>query len=124
MESRSRAESIFGTRSDGSPRVSFDRSDPIGARSDIILEKCYRNSRPVLVSAHALGFGIYRRPQEAGGVGLVQMFDHPQLWEEIGYRRKEGRLEAGSVVTLLRPEETSPRFLESHSPIDDLIGFP
>jgi superfamily I DNA and RNA helicase len=51
------------------------------------------------------------------------MFDHPQLWEEIGYRLKEGELKAGSSVTLVRTEETSPKFLEEHSAIDDLVQF-
>ena len=51
------------------------------------------------------------------------MFDHPQLWEEIGYRLREGNLEEGSSITLYRPGETSPEFLENHSDIDDLIQF-
>ena len=32
-------------------------------------------------------------------------------------------MEEGSSVTLYRPEETSPKFLEDHSHIDDLIQF-
>ena len=51
------------------------------------------------------------------------MFDHPQLWKEIGYSLKDGKLEGGSTVTLCRTAETSPPFLEEHSPIDDLIRF-
>ena len=51
-------ETMFGAREDGKPRVRFDDSNGADAR-DIILEKCYRNSRPMLVTAHALGFGIY-----------------------------------------------------------------
>jgi superfamily I DNA and RNA helicase len=116
-------EEIFGTMADGSPNGRFSDMVGDGPRHDIILEKCYRNSRPVLVTAHALGFGIYREPPKAGGTGLVQMFDHPQLWEEIGYRVKEGELRPGSSVVLYRTEDTSPKFLEEHSPIDDLIQF-
>ena len=92
-------------------------------RRDIILEKCYRNSRPVLVTAHALGFGIYRKPSAQDSVGLVQMFDHPQLWEEIGYERRAGRLHPGADVVLARSDATSPSFLESHSVVDDLVVF-
>ncbi len=51
------------------------------------------------------------------------MFDHPQLWEEIGYRPQDGELKEGSSITLYRTEETSPKFLEDHSDIDDLIQF-
>ncbi len=116
-------EEIFGKKVDGSPKVRFDDVSGNEAQRDIILKKCYRNSRPVLVTAHALGFGIYRETQQSSGTGLIQMFDHPELWEEIGYQRRDGKLEEGSSVTLYRPEETSPKFLEDHSPIDDLIQF-
>ena len=114
-------EEIFGINTDGSPLVQFDNTG--GPQHDIILDKCYRNSRPVLVTAHAIGFGIYREPQDENKTGLVQMFDHPQLWGEIGYQQKEGVLEEGAPVTLHRPEKTSPKFLEDHSDIDDLIQF-
>lgn len=116
-------EKIFGTKADGSPKVSFSSTNPHGPRQDIILEKCYRNSRPVLATAHALGFGVYREPTKAGSTGLVQMFDHPKLWEEIGYRVKAGVLREGASVTLHRTEETSPKFLEEHSTVNDLIQF-
>ena len=116
-------EEIFGKKADGSPKVRFDDVSGNEAQRDIILKKCYRNSRPVLVTAHALGFGIYREAQQSSGTGLIQMFDHPELWEEIGYQTRGGKLEEGSSVTLYRSEETSPQFLEDHSPIDDLIQF-
>lgn len=116
-------EEIFGKNPGGTPLVRFDAPDPGEPRSDIILEKCYRNSRPILVTAHAFGFGIYREPSKLGMTGLVQMFDHPQLWEEIGYQTKSGELKAGAAVALRRTEESSPRFLEEHSSIDDLIQF-
>ncbi|MHB1629444.1 MAG: DEAD/DEAH box helicase [Bacilli bacterium] len=116
-------QEIFGKKSDGAPRVQFDSEGDLGQRQDIILNKCYRNSRPVLVTAHALGFGIYRVPQKPGATGLVQMFDHPQLWEDVGYRRIRGELREGAEVWLRRTEDTSPIFLESHSTIDDLVEF-
>ncbi len=116
-------EEIFGKNADGSPKEQFDDIRGNEAQRDIILKKCYRNSRPVLVTAHALGFGIYREALLPDGTGLIQMFDHPELWEEIGYQTREGKLEEGSPVTLYRSEETSPKFLEDHSPIDDLIQF-
>lgn len=112
-------EDIFGKDAQGRPLVSLGE-DP---RRDVILQKCYRNSRPILVTAHALGFGIYREPPRGSETGLVQMFDHPALWEEIGYRLREGRLEKGQRVVLERTDETSPRFLEDHSLIDDIVIF-
>lgn len=122
-ESLPSPEEIFGNNADGSPKVRFDDANRNEPQRDIILAKCYRNSRPVLVTAHALGFGIYREAHPPSEIGLIQMFDHPQLWEEIGYRLREGELRDGSFITLHRPEKTSPRFLETHSKIEDLIQF-
>jgi superfamily I DNA and RNA helicase len=111
-------EEIFGYDASRRPLVSFG-DDP---RRDVILQKCYRNSRPVLATAHSLGFGVYRPPQVAE-IGIVQMFDQPALWKEIGYRIRQGTLAKGERVVLERTEETSPRFLEVHSPLEDLVHF-
>lgn len=111
-------EEIFGKKPNGEPVVTFAPPATGVPRQDIILEKCYRNSRPLLATAHALGFGIYREPQ-----GLIQMFEQKELWEEVGYRVYRGALEDGKQVSLQRTSETSPSFLESHSPIEDLIQF-
>lgn len=116
-------EEIFGLNPDRKPKVRFETPAAGEPRRDIILEKCYRNSRPVLVTAHALGFGIYREPIKANTTGLVQMFDYPQLWKEIGYELKAGELVDGSNVVLNRTEDSSPKFLEEHSPIEDLVQF-
>lgn len=109
-------EAIFGKDNYGSPHVQLQNL-PGEPKQDIILEKCYRNSRPILASAHALGFGIYREG------GLVQMFEYSGLWRDIGYEVEEGRLEDGQFVKLARNANTSPKFLETHSSIDDLIIF-
>lgn len=111
-------EEIFGNYADGSARVKFSTPVPGKPRQDIILEKCYRNSRPVLATAHALGFGIYRRPE-----GLIQIFENSELWKDIGYKVVDGSLEDGQPTCLARTAETSPEFLENHSPIEDLIQF-
>ena len=111
-------EEIFGKDSHGQPLVVFGPHRPGQPRQDITLEVCYRNSRPVLATAHALGFGIYRE-----NAGLVQIFDDPSLWLEVGYRVAEGELADGARVVLERTDRTSPQFLETHSPVDDLIQF-
>jgi superfamily I DNA and RNA helicase len=121
-ESLPSPEQIFGNKPDGSPLVSFSDPAPGEPRSDIILKTCYRNSRPVLVTAHALGFGVYRKPPTTGSLGLVQMFDQPELWEDIGYKSR-GELKPGARVVLWRETDTSPRFLEEHSPIEDLLQY-
>ena len=116
-------EEMFGIGREGAAPVWSDSLEAEGTRRDIILEKCYRNSRPVLVTAHALGFGIYRERTEQSETGLIQMFDNPKLWTDVGYQVASGELWEGREVALRRTEDTSPSFLENHSKIDDLIQF-
>ncbi|QJW46572.1 ATP-binding domain-containing protein [bacterium BFN5] len=111
-------ENIFGKDHNGNPRVQL-KNEPGKPKQDIILKQCYRNSRPVLVTAHALGFGIYRENVEP----IIQMFEQKSLWKDSGYEILEGSLEDGHHVCLGRTNESSPRFLEEHSSIDDLIEF-
>jgi superfamily I DNA and RNA helicase len=110
-------EEIFGKNPDGTTRVSIHADEPGKPKQDIILDICYRNSRPVLSTAHALGFGIYRNN------GIVQIFENKNLWLDIGYKVKEGLLEDGHPVSLRRTAKSSPEFLEKHSSVDDLISF-
>ncbi|MBS6397230.1 MAG: DEAD/DEAH box helicase [Clostridiales bacterium] len=113
-------EEIFGY-TNGKPNVVLDNSN--GKSEDIVLSKCYRNSRPVLTTAHSLGFGVYREKEQGEETQLVQLFEDKQLWEDIGYTVKSGGIRDGQQVTLYRTEDTSPAFLEKHSPISDLIQF-
>ncbi|WP_332817544.1 DEAD/DEAH box helicase [Sphingopyxis sp.] len=116
-------EEIFGSKADGSPNVRFSPPAQGKPSEDIILEKCYRNSRPVLATAHALGFGIYRDVDPKTGTGLVQMFDRSDLWQEVGYEVKAGTLDDGQAVSLARTDDSSPPFLELPSSVDSLIEF-
>jgi superfamily I DNA and RNA helicase len=110
-------EDIFGKKPDGSPRVTLGQPEAGKPKQDIILDICYRNSRPVLSTAHALGFGIYRDK------GLAQIFEDKNLWLDVGYKVMSGRLEDGKQVALGRTTKSSPEFLERHSTVDDLIHF-
>lgn len=122
-ESLPAPELIFGKNNDGTPKVSFENGNNNYKEQDIILEKCYRNSRPALVTAHALGFGIYRKNNPEIGTGIVQMFEENTLWNDIGYDVESGELSDGKQVCLKRTPNTSPKFLENHSDIDDLVMF-
>ncbi|MGJ0528304.1 DEAD/DEAH box helicase [Burkholderia gladioli] len=101
------AGSLFGTDDRGEPAVSFDE--------DIVLHKCYRNPREVLVTAHAVGFGIY-------GPHIVQMLESREHWEDLGYRVAAGELVSGHPVTVERPTENSPSSISDSNTPDDLIG--
>lgn len=115
---------IFGNNPDGTPKVVFRDPQPGEPKQDIILEKCYRNSKPILVTAHALGFGIYRPQPPGRSTGLVQMFDQAELWRDIGYELQNAdTLEEGTDVVFQRRAEASPSFLEQHSSVEDLIQF-
>lgn len=110
-------DELFGKDENGKDLVTLINDDPTKAKQDIILEKCYRNSRPLLATAHALGFGLNRSK------GLVQFFDNDSLWEEVGYSVVSGSLVGGENVELVRTPESSPVFLEEHTPINELIQF-
>lgn len=110
-------DELFGVNEKGNPRVTLATEDPTLPKQDIILEKCYRNSRPLLATAHSLGFGLKREK------GLVQFFDNDSLWEDVGYKLVNGNLDGGKEVTLTRTPDTSPCFLEDHTPINELIDF-
>lgn len=114
-------EEIFGLREDGTPKVAFPLTADGSSSHDIILEKCYRNSRPVLATAHSLGFGIYRDKDPKIGTGLVQMFDRAELWKEVGYDVVAGELADRQHVTLARTPRSSPLFLEEPGYVEPLL---
>ncbi|WP_330112025.1 ATP-binding domain-containing protein [Cetobacterium somerae] len=114
-------EELFGYNLNGEPYVQL-RNDLEKAKEDIILETCYRNSKPVLTTAHALGFGIYRK-NLLGQSQLVQMFSDTKLWRDIGYEVKEGNLLEGEKVKLERTNKSSPLYLVEELDDNDLIIF-
>jgi superfamily I DNA and RNA helicase len=99
------AAAIFGTDAEGHPKIEFER--------DIVLYKCYRNPREVLVCAHAIGFGLYGTP--------VQMLENEEHWNDVGYQVTQGPLEPGRSVEILRPENNSIPLLSKHQRVDELI---
>jgi hypothetical protein len=70
-----------------------------------------------LATAHSIGFGIYRPD------GLVQHFEDPQLWEEIGYQRDAGSLQLGSYVELSRSGLSSPAYFVELLHSEDAVVF-
>lgn len=97
-------EQLFGKDIDGISRVVLERAAqflPPGSDNDTVLEKCYRNQREVLVTAHALGFGVYGT--------IVQMLESAGHWEDVGYIvETPNAFNRGQNVIVSRPEENSP----------------
>lgn len=83
---------------------------------DTPLTVCYRNQSPVIVTAHAIGMGLYRK----GQVLPLQMPSSADVWEAIGYK-SDTKIEDGKPVTLSRTIETSPEFLKVNK--DEITQF-
>jgi superfamily I DNA and RNA helicase len=97
---------LFGTDTDGEPRISLVRALPEGAdTNDHVLQKSYRNQRDVLVLAHSIGFGVYGN--------TVQMLENRNHWEDVGYDVLEGTFEVGTDVVVERPARNSPSKLNT-----------
>lgn len=108
---------LFGKNDRGEPRVpNLDEIEGTPKR-DIVLPVCYRNTPWALTTAHAIGFGIYRQK------GLVQFFDNPALWLEIGYRVESGDLLPGREVTLKRRENSYPPYFIDLLKPDDSVSW-
>ncbi len=75
-----------------------------GIENDTPLIVCYRNQGPVIVTAHAIGMGLYRKE------GLVQLPGSSDVWTAIGYISDKPICE-GEEATLYRTKDTSPDFL-------------
>lgn len=109
-------EETFGVNSYGVPNVRL-LNDAKQPRQDIPLSKCYRNPPWILITAHALGMGIYKEG------GLIQHPKNPKIWTEIGYEVESGELELGSSVVLKRSEESTPSFFAELLSQDDTVCF-
>ena len=94
---------MFGYDENGKPVVELLNNDN-EARQDITLPICYRNTPWALSLAHAVGFGLYRKE------GIVQLFNDLQLWKDIGYSVKSGKLNYGNTVTLKRKVSATPEY--------------
>lgn len=99
------ATELFGSREDGKPNVDLKNQEG-SPQQDIVLPICYRNTKWALTLAHGLGFGVYRER------GLVQFFDAPELWDDIGYRFLKGQPKGGSKVVVERKPNSSPDYFD------------
>lgn len=111
-------QETFGVDANGVPLIDLDRateSSPYGSH-DIVLHKCYRNPREVLVTAHAIGFGIYSDV-------MVQMLENKEHWEDVGYIVEEGDCKPGQKTVILRPAENSPLSISSLQTPKQIISW-
>lgn len=108
-------DELFGTGPSGESLISL-ASGENEPRRDIVLPVCYRNTPWALATAHSLGFGVYRNG------GLLQHFDEPALWKDIGYNVLRGALDEGQPVTLERSASSYPSYFpELVTPADAVV---
>lgn len=96
-------DDLFGVDQTGNPNVRLSDTER-GPRQDIILPICYRNTPWALALAHGLGLGT------SVTSGLVQSFDDPTLWTNIGYTLLDGDLTPGSEVVIARAPYSYPEY--------------
>ena len=97
---------IFGVDGNGKALARFDE--------DIVLHKCYRNPREIIVCAHALGFGVY-------SMRIDQMLENKEHWEDVGYKVIEGDFKEGSEIVVERPEDNSLTAISDISGMDEIV---
>lgn len=94
-----------------------DNSDSMPSKSsifheeeceDINLSICYRTPKDIIVAAHALGLGIYRRNKQ-GEIDIINMMQDYSIWTAIGYEELSGKLAYGKDVVLGRKEVINKR---------------
>ena len=85
---------LFGSDANGEPLVSLEGEYPGPIDKDFVLHKSYRCPQEVLMTAHAIGLGIYRAK------GPVQMLADVSSWRSIGYELVSGTLKAGEFGSL------------------------
>jgi superfamily I DNA and RNA helicase len=82
---------------------------------DTVLYKCYRNPREVLVSAHALGLGLYSHAR------IVQMLENKDHWEDIGYHVVKGEFKEGTPTIIERPPDNSLSYISDAQAPSDIV---
>ena len=107
-------DDLFGKDHMGQANVTLVNSEN-APQQDIVLPICYRNTPWALALAHGLGMGTSR------GDGLVQSFDDPSQWTDVGYRVVEGELQKGSTVTLERAPDSYPSYFNEVLNKDDAV---
>lgn len=109
----------FGTDKHGLFYIDFaKREDQL---QDIVLYKCYRNPRKILISAFALGLGTYNKLPN-GKFQMIQRLENNEHWESLGFVVKEGDSKNGSNMVIERPEANSSEIKNELLNQDEIIN--
>lgn len=89
----------FGKNASDEPYIDFSKK--VIADQDLILYKCYRNPRTILVAAIALGFGIYSEK-------IIQLPEEMGQWKAFGFKILKGNYKQNDRMEIIREEKNSP----------------
>ena len=103
----------FGPDNFGNPYIDFSNNSV--EDQDLVLHKCYRNPRQILVSAFALGMGIYS--------DIVQLPESKELWEDWGFEIVLGDYSTNDQMRIVRPDKNSPLLKNRLITAEDVIKF-
>lgn len=112
---------LFGVDSSGLDFIDLERASgkiPKYLNNDIVLHKCYRNPRSILLVAHSLGFGFYNKENSLP----VQTLENKDHWEDLGYKVITGDIREGEEIKIERPSNNSPLSISKYINEKDLIG--
>lgn len=90
----------FGFDEKQNPYVDFSSGNPL---QDVVLKKCYRTPRVILICAFALGLGIYNEK-------VLQGLENKKYWEGLGFFIEKGDCTVGSEMVVSRPLENTPSY--------------
>lgn len=110
----------FGKDEHGNWYIDFDNGDEL---QDLVLYKCYRNPRKILVAAFALGLGIYNKDYKTQKSKILQRLESNEHWNSLGFNVDGGNASiTGSSMIISRPDENSPLLKNAYlDNIDDII---
>lgn len=111
---------LFGSDENNIDYIDLNRSSsniPSYLNNDIVLHKCYRNPRSILLVAHSLGFGFYNSENNLP----VQVLENKEHWEDLGYIVSTGKIFDNEPVVVERPAQNSPLSIGKYIPENHLI---
>jgi superfamily I DNA and RNA helicase len=108
----------FGKGPDGNYYIDFSKKDE--ELQDIVLHKCYRNPRKILITAFSLGLGIYNKSHN-GKYHMIQRLENNEHWESLGFNVEKGDSSDGSKMIIGRPENNNAIIKDKLLDTEDII---
>ncbi len=93
----------FGKNKQGEYYINFSKKN--NDLQDLVLFKCYRNPRKLLLTAFAIGLGIYNKINNKQKV--IQRLENNEHWESLGFKVEKGNSETGCEMIISRPKINS-----------------